>query len=254
LKKEERTLLDAVRERAEQREEQEKKRKEREKRKPFAVPTGQNVVTLNLSPDGKYVIATISEPGAGSKNTIVPNYVTESAYTEDIPGRTKVGDTQNRTRLVVINVETGETKNVDHGQKLPAAAPPQRTELNTSVSTGSGSDRIDAQTKASTEPKPRDVQLSQLQWSDDGKNAVLMGRAADNKDRWVMLLDSREWKNEGARDGARRCLGGWTRRVHTRLAARQRARLLRIRARRLGASLFGFDQRRRAEATHFRPV
>src|SRR5690242_2739073 len=35
LKKEERALLDAVRERAEQREEQEKKRKEREKRKPF---------------------------------------------------------------------------------------------------------------------------------------------------------------------------------------------------------------------------
>jgi len=108
LKKEERGLLDAVRERAEQREEQEKKRKERETRKPFAVPTGQNVVNLNLSPDGKYVIATISEPGAGSKNTIVPNYVTESAYTEDIPGRNKVGDTQNRTRLVSINVETGE--------------------------------------------------------------------------------------------------------------------------------------------------
>src|SRR5437016_4235812 len=62
LKKEERALLDAVRERAEQREEQEKKRKEREKRKPFNVPTGQNVINLALSPDNKYVVATISEP------------------------------------------------------------------------------------------------------------------------------------------------------------------------------------------------
>src|SRR5437868_9848934 len=44
LKKEERALLDAVRERAEQREEQEQKRKEREKRKPFNIPTGQNVI------------------------------------------------------------------------------------------------------------------------------------------------------------------------------------------------------------------
>src|SRR5229473_6112178 len=61
LKKEERALLDAVRERAEQREEQEKKRKEREKRKPLNLPTGQNAVSLTLSPDGKYVIATISE-------------------------------------------------------------------------------------------------------------------------------------------------------------------------------------------------
>jgi dipeptidyl aminopeptidase/acylaminoacyl peptidase len=187
LKKEERTLLDAVRERAEQREEQEKKRKEREKRKPFNIPTGQGVANLSLSPDGKYVVATITEPGSGSKNTIVPNYVTESAYTEDIPGRTKVGDTQNRARLVIIDVESGETKNVDHGQKLPAAPPAQRTEMN--VSTGSGSDRVDAQTKTPTAPKDRDVQLSQLQWSEDGKHVVLSARAADNKDRWVMLLD-----------------------------------------------------------------
>src|SRR6185369_6858372 len=69
LKKEERALIDAVRERAEQRVEQEKKRKEREKRKPFSIPTGQNAVSLNLSPDGKYVLATISEPASGAKNT-----------------------------------------------------------------------------------------------------------------------------------------------------------------------------------------
>ena len=188
LKKEERALIESVRERAEQREEQEKKRKEREKRKPFNVPTGQNVTNLTLSPDGKYVIATISEPGAGAKNIIVPNYVTESAYTEDIPGRNKVGDTQSRTRLVLIDVGTGETKNIDHGQKLPAAPTAQRTEMNTTeqarVSTGS-----ETQAKTPAQPKDRDVQLSQLQWSEDGKSAVLMARSADNKDRWVMLLD-----------------------------------------------------------------
>ena len=198
LKKEERALIDAVRERAEQREEQEKKRKEREKRKPFSIPIGQNVLNLNLSPDGKYVIATISEPAAGAKNIIVPNYVTESAYTEDIPGRSKVGDVQGRTRLVILDVESGETKNVDHGQKQPAAPAVQRTEMNTTeqaqrergeVSTGSGSDRVDAQAKATTQPKDRDVQLAPVQWSENGKNAALLARAADNKDRWVLLLD-----------------------------------------------------------------
>jgi len=193
LKEEERALLDAVRERAEQREDQEKKRKDREKRKPLNLPTGQNAVSLILSPDGKYVIATISEPGAGAKNTIVPNYVTESAYTEDITGRTKVGDTPGRTRLVIIDVETGETKNLDHGQRLPSAPQAQRTEMNTTeqarVSTGSGSDRVESQAKPPAQPRDRDVQLSQLHWSEDGKNAVLMARAADNKDRWVMLLN-----------------------------------------------------------------
>src|SRR5256714_4010586 len=188
LKKEERALLDAVREKAEQREEQEKKRKEREKRKPFNIPTGQGVANLSLSPDGKYVTATITEPGQGSKNTIVPNYVTETGYTEDIPGRTKVGDTQNRARLVIIDVETGETKNVDHGQRL--APPVQRTELNTTeAATRERSEKIPLQ-------KDRDVQLSQLQWSEDGQHAVLMARAGDNKDRWLMLLDSSTGKTK----------------------------------------------------------
>ncbi|MGZ8844988.1 MAG: prolyl oligopeptidase family serine peptidase [Pyrinomonadaceae bacterium] len=193
LKKEERALLDAVRERAEQREEQEKRRKEREKRKPFSLPTGQNAININLSPDGKRVIATITEPGTGAKNTIVPNYVTESGYTEDIPGRSKVGDVPNRTRLVVIDVETGDTKNVDHGQKLPANPATQRTEMNTTEQAqrerGEAKTTSEPQTKAPPAPKDRDVQLSQLNWSEDGKNAVLMARAADNKDRWVMLLD-----------------------------------------------------------------
>ena len=204
LKKEERALLDAVRERAEQREDQEKKRKDRDKRKPLSLPTGQNAVSLILSPDGKYVIATISEPGAGAKNTIVPNYVTESAYTEDITGRTKVGDTQGRTRLVIIDVETGETKNFDHGQRLPATSPVQRTELNSTEA----AQRQGGESKATAEaqqnqpkpqpaqPKDRDVQLSLLRWSDDGRNAVLMARSVDNKDRWVLLLDASTGKTK----------------------------------------------------------
>jgi len=194
LKKEERGLIDAVRERAEQREEQEKKRKEREKRKTVSLPTGQGVANLNLSPNDKYVIATITEPGTGNKNTIVPNYVTESGYTEDIPGRTKVGDTQNRTRFVMIDAETGETKNVDHGQKMAATPLVQRTELN-ATEKAAVSDRVESQTKPPA-PKDREVQLSQLQWSDDGKNAVLMGRSVDNKDRWVMLLDAATGKTK----------------------------------------------------------
>jgi dipeptidyl aminopeptidase/acylaminoacyl peptidase len=199
LKKEERALLDAVRERAEQREEQEKKRKEREKRKPLSLPAGQNAVALNLSPDGRKVIATISEPATGAKNIIVPNYVTESAYTEDIPGRSKVGDTQGRTRLMIIDVESGETKNVDHGQKLPADPSPQRTEMNSTEQ--SPPERGEARTGESqrsqpAQPRDRNVQLSQLQWSEDGKNAILSARAADNKDRWVMLLDAATGKTK----------------------------------------------------------
>ncbi len=204
LKKEERALLESVRERAEQREEQEKKRKEREKRKPYNLPTGNTVVGLTLSPDGKYVIATLSQPATGAKNIIVPNFVTESGYTEDIPQGTKVGDAQARTRLSILNVETGELKNVDHGQREVAPPPRTRTELNSTEPAQRERGEPTARTEPQQEgggqqgrrgesergqPRDRDVQLFQLQWSEDGKNAVLMARSADNKDRWVLLLD-----------------------------------------------------------------
>jgi dipeptidyl aminopeptidase/acylaminoacyl peptidase len=221
LKKEERALLEAVRERAERREEQEAKRKARERRKPFNVPTGQNVSNLTLSPDGAYVVAVITEPAAAARQTIVPNYVTESAYTQDIPGRTKVGDAQGRTRMSVISVETGEARNVEHGQRAEAApVVSTRTEQNAteqaereSGAAQTQQSQTQQQTQGRTETqqtqqqgqqqpprtptaqattqaaRERDVQLFQLQWSEDGKHAAMLARSADNKDRWVLELD-----------------------------------------------------------------
>ncbi|HEX4948789.1 MAG TPA: prolyl oligopeptidase family serine peptidase, partial [Blastocatellia bacterium] len=181
LKKEERELLEAVKERAQQREEREAKRKQREKRKPFQLPPNQAVAGLQLSPDEKYVIASIFEPGTGVKNSIVPNYVTESAYTEDIPARNKVGDNQGRSRMAIITVETGEVKFVDHGQTLAAKSSGAPTATSVPPSA--------AQPQTQAKPSERPLQLLTPVWSEDGKNAVLLARAADNKDRWVMALD-----------------------------------------------------------------
>lgn len=182
LKKEERELLEVIRERAQQREEREAKTKAREKRKPFQVPANQSVGNLQLTPDEKYVIATVFEPGTGAKNSIVPNYVTESSYTEDIPARNNVGDNQGRSRMAIINVETGEVKYVDHGQTAAAKATGAPTATPTPAA---AQPRGPAQAQASE----RQLQLSTPVWSEDGKNAVLLARAADNKDRWIMKLD-----------------------------------------------------------------
>ena len=116
-KKQERGLIEAVRERAAQREEQEARRRRREPRKPFNLPAGQSPANLNPSPGGKYVAVTVVQPAAGAKNTIVPNYVTESAYTEDIPSRPKVGDAQGRARMAVIEIETGEAGGSSTGSR-----------------------------------------------------------------------------------------------------------------------------------------
>jgi len=217
IKKEERDLLEIVRERAEKRELDEKKRKEREKRKPFQLAAGQTAANLTLSPDGTFVIAVINESGTGAKNTIVPNYVTESAFTEDIPGRTKVGDAQGRSRIAIISVENGESKWIEHGQRVEAAPRVQtKTEGNATGQTAQerGTNQNQLQTQpiteqnqnqtaartqtetAQTKSQDREVQLFALQWSDDGKNAVIQARAADNKDRWIMLLDAASGKTK----------------------------------------------------------
>ena len=225
LRREERRLLDVVRERAEQREEQERRRRERDKgrRKPFPLTAGQTVTNLQLSPDGAYVVLTVADPAAG-KNTIVPNYIGDGGYTEDIQSRTKVGDTQGRTRLGLASVATGEVKWVETGLRAQVAPRvQQRTEQNATESAQRESGAPQQQTGAQSQqqtgaqsqqqtgaqsgqqtgqpPRPptqqtegqqardREAQLFQLQWNEDGSRAVLMARASDNKDRWVMSLD-----------------------------------------------------------------
>ncbi len=193
LKKEERGLLDVVRERAEKREQDEKRRQERETRKPFQLTQGQNAGNLALSPDGKLVIAMINENVQGAKSTIVPNYVTESAYTEDIPARTKVGDVQGRNRIAIINVANGESRWVDHGQRAVAPPVPAASTGNADglarAEQGSGPPEQGRLQTRPAQPRDREIQLGAPVWSDDGKNAVMSARSVDNKDRWVMHLD-----------------------------------------------------------------
>lgn len=157
VKKEERALLETVDRRAKQREARKAKEQQENPRKPWRLTGRQTVTALVLSPDEKYILATISERGADVKTTVVPNYVTEDGYTVDIQSRTKVGDAQTVVKMAVLQVESGEWKWIDHGQKQ----------------------------KESERP----VQLVNPQWSDDGTKLAVLGDSADNKDRWVFAVN-----------------------------------------------------------------
>ena len=170
LKKDAKDLFEAIRERAAEREEQEAKRKSEHPRKPFVIEAGQTVAALQLTPDEKYVIASIREPATGAKHTIVPSFVTQSGYTEDIASYEKVGDRQAPVRLAILSVNTGDMKWVDHGQRAPV------------------------QTADAKMPLDREVRLSEPLWSSDGTKAVLIARAMDNKDRWILALDEETGK------------------------------------------------------------
>ncbi|HTB17911.1 MAG TPA: prolyl oligopeptidase family serine peptidase [Bryobacteraceae bacterium] len=165
MKKDQQNLFETIRERVAEREEQEAKRKREHPRKPFILQAGQTLASLQLTPDQKYVLASIQEPATGARRTVVPSFVTESGYTEDIASYDKVGDKQSLLRLAILTVATGEMKWVDHGQRAVVQSADSKT------------------------PADRDVRLSEALWSDDGTKAVLEARAMDNKDRWILALD-----------------------------------------------------------------
>jgi dipeptidyl aminopeptidase/acylaminoacyl peptidase len=161
----------------------EKKKAEDEQKKnrlpQFELQDRQTAADLMLSPDDTHVFIVVNERAAGMKPTIVPNYITETGYTEDIPGRTNVGDTQDRRLLGVLNLTTGKSVWAD-GSFAPAA--PADGEEKPAAG---GS----AQENRSARKPERDIRWSMPTVSDDGKFVVTAARSADNKDRWFVTLD-----------------------------------------------------------------
>ena len=194
IKGEERKLLTIVDERAKKREADEAKWKKEHPLKPFKLARGQRVSDARITADGKFVVVTVTTEAEKVKRTIVPNYVTESAYTEDIPAREKVGDAQGSSRIAILDAANGESKWFEHGLKLAAEAAPQKT-LTTAPPEREGkanadkTEKTDEVQRETAKPKDRDVSASSPVWSDDGKRAFVFVRSADNKDAWIFAFD-----------------------------------------------------------------
>jgi dipeptidyl aminopeptidase/acylaminoacyl peptidase len=153
IKTEEQKLIEHTRKEAE------KKKNEEEKDRKSAPPKyelgdRQSARDLQLSPDGKHVFVLLVEEAERDRKPNVPNYVTESSYTEDIPARTFVGDAQDKPVLLTMNLVTGRTESA---QAAFAGA--------------------------------LSVRWSMPQISEDGALAIANVRARDNKDRWLVAVD-----------------------------------------------------------------
>ncbi|MBX7224330.1 MAG: prolyl oligopeptidase family serine peptidase [Blastocatellia bacterium] len=173
LKKEEQELLGVVKKRAQLREEREAKQLKKQPLKPWQIASDLAVDAMELTPDEQFVILALTETARGSRTANVPQYVTESAYAEQTPTRNKVGDVQNRSKLAVLSLASGELKFFEHGLKTTRKKAPEGKE---------------------PETVERGMYYSLPVWSDDGKHAVALARATDNKDQWVMQVDPAQAK------------------------------------------------------------
>ncbi|MDB5060647.1 MAG: peptidase, partial [Mucilaginibacter sp.] len=133
----------------------------------------KTVGATQLSPDGRYVTYRLTQAADGAKSTIVPNYVTSSGYTEDIPNRTKVGSPQSTSVSYIFDkqrdtVYSINIKDIPGIKDLPDYVKDYPKQL-------------EDRKKANADRK---VDISATFWSEDGKNAVVVVESQDNKDRW----------------------------------------------------------------------
>ncbi|HJW94076.1 MAG TPA: prolyl oligopeptidase family serine peptidase [Thermoanaerobaculia bacterium] len=171
LADEEKKLLDAVA-RADRKYAEEKAKE----KTAFRLEGKQSVDDLMLMGDGRFVVAILSEKPDAHREANVPKYVTRSAYTEEIPTRTKAGENDEVTSLVTIDSVTGDV----HPLVIP------------SVVEGPG--RADGAPHSPPGPstplgmtgavRVTDVVFSRSRWQ-----CAFYVRSLDWKDAWLVALD-----------------------------------------------------------------
>ncbi|TKC12599.1 S9 family peptidase [Pedobacter polaris] len=134
---------------------------------------------LVVSPDGKFISYRLTNPVTTNHNTIVPNYVTASGYTEDIPGRAKVGEFLNVSESFILDSEkdsvyTVKTAQIPGIKDLPDYLKDYPKQL-------------EERTKKNEDRK---VNLGTPVWNENGTVAIITADAQDNKDLWILKLDA----------------------------------------------------------------
>lgn len=85
--------------------------------KPLWLGERDSVARLEVAPDGRFVLATVTERPKGDtlegRQAVMPAWVTQSGYVETEQIRTKVGDAQPRQKAAIIEVATGRVTWVD---------------------------------------------------------------------------------------------------------------------------------------------
>jgi dipeptidyl aminopeptidase/acylaminoacyl peptidase len=166
VREQEAALLQVTREAVEQRKADEEKRK-KDALPEFEITERQSVPQLTLHPSETWVFLSVADR-SDAKNTIVPSFVTESGYTEDISSRPKVGDSQGGQRLAILNLKTRKSVWADAS--------------------------FAGTVKVQGKDEPREVRWSAPIVSPDGGLVVATARSEDFKDRWIAALDPESGK------------------------------------------------------------
>jgi len=137
------------------------------------------IVDSSLSPDARHLLVVTRRKGADAgREGKMPLYVTESGYEEFEDVRTRVGRNDPLPHaLWLVDAREGRVR------PLALDALP-----------GIATDPLAALRKAAGKAplkglRPVQADGAGIRWSDDGRQAAVMLRAVDNKDRWIAAVD-----------------------------------------------------------------
>ena len=180
VRSEQLSLIEVLAERTAKKERAKKAREAGSDKVPVYYVGPFSIMQMQLSPDGRYVTLNLREKKGGGKRTIVPNYVTESGYTEDIPSRSKVGGKQAKTKLMIVDLQA---------DTLFTVKPDDLPEIFTIRPYTTVSDTGKTAGKKKGKKKARQVRFHGPFWNHAGDRAFVVAASMDNKDRWLAFLD-----------------------------------------------------------------
>ncbi len=112
LEHQQRALLESVRDklRADSITKAERTAREASQPKTLWLKEKERVTAITVSPNGRALLILTSTPSPDARRANVPEYVTSSGYTEEIPNRTKVGDAEPVSRLGWMRIPEGDVR------------------------------------------------------------------------------------------------------------------------------------------------
>ncbi|QEC42666.1 prolyl oligopeptidase family serine peptidase [Pseudobacter ginsenosidimutans] len=134
---------------------------------------------LQISADGRFIAYRLFRSNNSGKGTIIPNYVTESGFTEDIRGRTKVGTPSGISEFYVFDSGADTVFAIKTDSLLPGIKDIPAFYK----------DYPAVYAQKSKNPAARSVSIQGSSWSPNSQFALLDLRSNDNKDRWLVLVD-----------------------------------------------------------------
>ncbi|MCF6357585.1 MAG: S9 family peptidase [Draconibacterium sp.] len=179
LEEQQKELFDVLNKREAMSKARKNQRKKEKVEQPEKIYLGKKRLgEISLSPTGKFVIYSTYKSPQGTKSTSVTHHITKSGYTDEQKARTKVGSAQTKVEMAIFSVDSNKVVKITT-DKIPGLK-----DLPDYLK-----DYPDKMPKDSSEIKDRTINLLGPVWNETEDLAIVVALSADNKDRWILLLD-----------------------------------------------------------------